>query len=168
MASRAAHPVGSLEGVSAHSMTLFRRRSDIPALYARDMATIFTKIIDGELPGAFVYRDERSVAFLSINPLTTGHTLVVPIEEVDHWVDCPQSLRDHLMAVATAVAQAQMKVWSPQRIGLIVAGFEVPHLHLHVFPSWGMGDFDFAKVAPMQSMDVLEPTAARIRQELEL
>jgi diadenosine tetraphosphate (Ap4A) HIT family hydrolase len=132
------------------------------------MATIFTRIIEGELPGAFVYRDERCVAFLSINPLTTGHTLVVPIEEIDHWVDCPRDLRNHLMMVASAVGDAQMKVWDPERIGLIVAGFEVPHLHLHVFPSSGMGDFDFSKAAPMQSMDVLEPVAAQIRQQIEL
>ena len=132
------------------------------------MATIFTKIIDRELPGAFVHRDERCVAFLSINPLTTGHTLVVPTEEIDHWVDCPPDLRDHLMAVATAVGEAQMKVWSPERIGLIVAGFEVPHLHLHVFPSWGMGDFDFSKAAPMQSMDALEPVAERIKEHIDL
>jgi diadenosine tetraphosphate (Ap4A) HIT family hydrolase len=132
------------------------------------MATIFTKIIDGDLPGAFVYRDDRCVAFLSINPLTTGHTLVVPTEEIDHWIDCPPDLRDHLMAVATAVGRAQMEIWHPERIGLIVAGFEVPHLHLHVFPSSGMREFDFARAAPMQSMDVLEPIAAQIQDQLDL
>lgn len=131
------------------------------------MATIFTKIIEGELPGAFVHRDDRAAAFLSINPLTTGHTLVVPTAEIDHWVDCPPDLRAHLMAIATAVGEAQMKVWNPERIGLIVAGFEVPHLHLHVFPSWGMDDFDFARAAPMQSMDVLEPVASEIRQHFD-
>jgi diadenosine tetraphosphate (Ap4A) HIT family hydrolase len=132
------------------------------------MATIFTKIIIRELPGAFVHEDEHCVAFLSINPLTTGHTLVVPRVELDHWLDCPPELRDHLMEVATAVGDAQMKVWSPERIGLIVAGFEVPHLHLHVFPSWSMADFDFAGAASMQPMDVLEPVAARIRAHLTL
>jgi diadenosine tetraphosphate (Ap4A) HIT family hydrolase len=131
------------------------------------MATIFTKIIDRELPGAFVHEDERCVAFLSINPLTTGHTLVVPRDEIDHWLDCPADLRDHLMSVATAVGEAQQHLWEPERIGLIVAGFEVPHLHVHVFPSWGMSDFDFANAAPMQSIDVLEPIAARIRQILD-
>lgn len=130
------------------------------------MATIFTKIIDGELPGAFVHRDDRCVAFLSINPLTTGHTLVVPTEEIDHWVDCPPELRDHLMVVATAVGRAQMQVWNPERIGLIVAGFEVPHLHLHVFPSSGMSDFDFANAAPMQPIELLEPHAAALRRAL--
>jgi diadenosine tetraphosphate (Ap4A) HIT family hydrolase len=130
------------------------------------MASIFTKIIERELPGAFVHEDDRCVAFLSINPLTTGHTLVVPRDEIDHWLDCPPDLRDHLMAVAAAVGQAQRRLWNPERIGLIVAGFEVPHMHIHVFPSWTMRDFDFTNAAPMQSMDVLAPVSAQIREAL--
>ncbi|HXV92338.1 MAG TPA: HIT family protein [Pseudonocardia sp.] len=118
------------------------------------MSTVFTKIIQGELPGRFVWADERAVGFLSINPLGPGHTLVVPREEVDHWVDAAPDLLGHLTGVAQAIGRAVAQVWSPPRVGLIVAGFEVPHLHLHVFPAWEMGAFDFAAAA--KSVDAAE------------
>jgi histidine triad (HIT) family protein len=118
------------------------------------MSTVFTKIIDGELPGHFVWSDDRAVGFLSINPLTPGHTLVVPREEIDQWVDADPGLLTHLTAVAHAVGAAQREVWQAPRVGLVVVGFEVPHLHLHVFPAWEMADFDFAKAA--RSVDAAE------------
>lgn len=112
------------------------------------MTTIFSRIIDGELPGDFVWSDDRCVAFLSINPLGPGHTLVVPRVEVDHWVDAEPELMAHLTAVAHAVGAAVRAVFAPPRVGLLVAGFEVPHLHVHVFPADGMAAFDFANAAP--------------------
>ena len=99
------------------------------------MATIFTRIIDGEIPGTFVWRDERCVAFMSINPMAHGHTLVVPIEEVDHWVDASPELADHLFDVTRHIAQAQRGAFSPERVGVIIAGYEVPHTHIHVVPT---------------------------------
>ena len=111
------------------------------------MSTVFTKIIDGDLPGRFVWSDDRAVAFLSINPLGPGHTLVVPREEVDHWVDADPGLLGHLTTVAHAVGEAVRAVFAPPRVGLLVAGFEVPHLHLHVFPAADMAAFDFANAA---------------------
>jgi diadenosine tetraphosphate (Ap4A) HIT family hydrolase len=111
------------------------------------MSTVFTKIIDGELPARFVWADDRAVAFLSVNPLAPGHTLVVPRAEVDHWVDAPPELLAHLTAVAHAIGDAVRRVWAPPRVGLLVAGFEVPHLHLHVFPAAGMATYDFANAA---------------------
>ena len=111
------------------------------------MSTLFTKIIDGELPGRFVWSDETAVGFLSINPLGPGHTLVVPRAEVDHWVDADPALVAHLTTVSHAIGAAVATAWQPPRVGLIVAGFEVPHLHLHVFPAWDMGAFDFANAA---------------------
>jgi histidine triad (HIT) family protein len=111
------------------------------------MGTVFTRIIDGELPGRFVWSDATCVGFLSINPLGPGHTLVVPRAEVDQWVDADPALLAHLTGVARAVGAAVRAVWSPPRVGLVVAGFEVPHLHVHVFPAWGMGAFDFATAA---------------------
>jgi Diadenosine tetraphosphate (Ap4A) hydrolase and other HIT family hydrolases len=111
------------------------------------MSTLFTKIIDGSLPGRFVWSDERAVGFLSVNPLGPGHTLVVPRQEVDHWVDADAGLLAHLTAVSHAIGAAVQKIWQPPRVGLIVAGFEVPHLHLHVFPAWNMAAFDFANAA---------------------
>jgi histidine triad (HIT) family protein len=121
------------------------------------MSTVFTKIIDGELPGRFVWSDDRAVGFLSINPLSQGHTLVVPREEVDHWVDADLGLLAHLTTVSHAIGTAVRTVWQPPRVGLLVAGFEVPHLHLHVFPAWSMADFDFANAA--QSVDDAEQDA---------
>jgi histidine triad (HIT) family protein len=111
------------------------------------MGTVFTEIIDGRLPGRFVWSDATCVGFLSINPLGPGHTLVVPRAEVDQWVDADPALLAHLTGVSRAIGAAVRAVWSPPRVGLVVAGFEVPHLHVHVFPAWGMGAFDFAGAA---------------------
>lgn len=130
------------------------------------MATIFTRIIEGEIPGTFVWRDERCVAFMSINPLRRGHTLVVPIEEVDHWLDCPPDLRDHLFEVAQRVGRAQQAAFRPARVGLMIAGLEVPHLHLHVVPIDGVHDLDFANAAADVDPDELEAAAEAIRSEL--
>ena len=102
------------------------------------MSTVFTKIIDGHLPGRFVWSDERVVGILSINPLGPGHTLVVPRAEVDQWVDADPGLLGRLTAVAHAIGAAVRTLWQPPRVGLLVAGFEVPHLHVHVFPAWDM------------------------------
>jgi histidine triad (HIT) family protein len=112
------------------------------------MSTVFTKIIDGDLPGRFVWSDDRAVGFLSINPLGPGHTLVVPRVEVDQWVEADGALLAHLTAVAQAIGAAVRGIWQPPRVGLLVAGFEVPHLHVHVFPAWDMTAFDFANAAP--------------------
>lgn len=111
------------------------------------MSTLFTKIIEGRLPGRFVWADDLAVGFLSINPLGPGHTLVVPRAEIDHWVDADPELNAHLMAVSHTIGAAVREVWQPPRVGLIVAGFEVPHLHVHVFPAWDMAAFDFANAA---------------------
>ena len=111
------------------------------------MSTVFTKIIDGDLPGRFVWSDDVAVGFLSINPLGPGHTLVVSRVEVDHWVDADPGLLAHLTEVAHAIGLAVRELWQPPRVGLLVAGFEVPHLHVHVFPAWNMAAFDFANAA---------------------
>jgi histidine triad (HIT) family protein len=104
------------------------------------MTTIFTRIIEGELPARFVWKDERVVAFLSINPLKEGHTLVVPREEVDHWLDASSDIRTHLFEVCHAVGQALERAYSPKKVGLMIAGLEVPHLHVHVVPIEGVHD----------------------------
>jgi histidine triad (HIT) family protein len=130
------------------------------------MATIFTLIIRGELPGRFVWRDDRCVAFLSINPLQPGHTLVVPIEEVDHWVDLDPDLMAHLTRVAQAVAKVQDAAFRPEKVGLIVAGFEVPHVHLHVVPIRGEQDLDFANADAAPDPAALDRAADTIRQGL--
>jgi histidine triad (HIT) family protein len=108
------------------------------------MSSVFTKIIAGDLPAHFVYRDDQCVAFMSINPLQHGHTLVVPIVEVDHWLDLDPELAAHLTVVAQRIGQAQQAAFSPQRVGLMIAGLEVPHVHLHVVPISTVRDLDFA------------------------
>ena len=125
------------------------------------MATLFTRIIEGELPGTFVWKDADCVGFLSIQPLKPGHTLVVPRAEIDHWVDCPPGLRDHLMSVAATIGTAIETVWSPARVGLMIAGLEVPHLHIHVSPIWEVDDLYFSN-ATSATRDELEDAAARI------
>jgi histidine triad (HIT) family protein len=130
------------------------------------MATIFTKIIEGELPGDFVHRDELCVAFLSINPLQPGHTLVVPIEEVDHWIDASPELNAHLMAVSQRIARAQHEVFQPTKVGLLIAGLEVPHLHLHVVPIRGVHDLDFANADPHPDPADFADSGTRMRAAL--
>ena len=111
------------------------------------MATVFTMIINGDLPGHFVWRDETAVAFMSINPINDGHTLVVPVAAVDHWTDLPASTNSHMMELSQRIGKAQEQVFSPNRVGLMIAGFEVPHTHLHVIPLGSMAHLDFANAA---------------------
>jgi histidine triad (HIT) family protein len=127
------------------------------------MPTIFTRIINGELPGRFVHRDDRAVAFLSIAPLQPGHTLVVPVEEIDHWVDAPPELNAHLMDVAQRVGRAQQQAFSPARIALMIAGLEVPHLHLHVVPIGSEADMHFANARHDVDPAELDAAAERLR-----
>jgi histidine triad (HIT) family protein len=130
------------------------------------MPTIFTRIIEGELPGTFVWRDDHCVAFLSINPLQPGHTLVVPIAEIDHWIDAEPGLNAHLLTVAQKIGAAQQAAFSPARIGLMIAGLEVPHLHIHVVPIRGVHDLDFANAASSVDPADLADAAARLRDQL--
>jgi histidine triad (HIT) family protein len=130
------------------------------------VASIFTRIIQGELPARFVWQDRQCVAFLSIRPLRPGHTLVVPRLEVDHWIDPEPELLSHLMTTAQAIGKAQVSAFHPARIGLMIAGLEVPHLHLHVVPIRGMQDLDFANQDPNPDPGMMDGAAAAIRKEL--
>src|SRR6478609_9190672 len=108
------------------------------------MATVFTKIINGELPGRFVYEDDDIVAFLTIEPMTQGHTLVVPRAEIDQWQDVDGAAFSQVMGVAQLIGKAVCKAFDADRAGMIIAGLEVPHLHVHVFPTRSLADFGFA------------------------
>ena len=130
------------------------------------MASVFTKIIRGELPGRFVWRDPRAVAFLSIEPLRPGHTLVVPIQEVDHWIDLEPGLAGHLFQVAQLIGRAQERAFRPRRIGLAIVGIEVPHVHLHTVPIGAIGDLDFSRADRRARPEDLDAAAARLRDEL--
>lgn len=130
------------------------------------MPTIFTRIIEGELPGRFLWRDHICVVFLSINPLQKGHALVVPRAEVDHWVDLAPEINTHLMEVAQVIASAQMKAFSPTRVGLMIAGLEVPHVHIHLVPMNDLHDLDFANADTNPDATQLDETAVLLRQSL--
>ena len=124
-------------------------------------------IINGEIPGRFVWKDERCVAFLTINPLTPGHTLVVPREEMDEWTDLEPDLWSHLASVAHTIGRAIKEGFDYTRVGVVVAGFEVPHAHVHVFGADTMAQFDFARVDPNPDPADLDEAAARIRAALQ-
>ena len=107
--------------------------------------SVFTKIIRGDFPGRFVWRDDDVVAFLTIAPMRPGHTLVVPVEQIDHWIDLSPELWARVAEVQLAIGRAQMAAFSPVRVGMIIAGLEVPHCHLHVVPIDSESDLDFRK-----------------------
>lgn len=130
------------------------------------MATIFTRIIEGELPGRFVWRDEQAVAFMSIAPLQPGHTLVVPVAEVDHWIDLDAATVGHLMGVCHTIGAAIQAAFRPEKVGLMLAGLEVPHTHVHLVPIRGVHDLDFANADSGASGDDIEAAAEAIRAEL--
>ena len=130
------------------------------------MSTLFTRIIAGDIPGRFVWRDETCAVFGTIAPLTPGHMLVVPRAEVDHWIDLDPGDVGHLMGVAQIIGQAQMTAFSPTRIGLIIAGLEVPHTHLHVVPMASEADLNFARADHGASAESLDAAAAALRVAL--
>ena len=130
------------------------------------MATLFTRIIEGEIPGRFVWRDDRAVAFMTIAPIKPGHVLVAPIEEIDHWLDAPADLRHHLMDVAAVIGTAQMQAFRPARIGVIIAGLEVPHLHIHVVPMETERDLNFAHANPSATEEELDEATRLLRNAL--
>lgn len=131
------------------------------------MASIFTRIIEGDLPGHFVWRDERCVAFLSINPLAPGHTLVVPVVEVDHWIDLDPDLLAHLGSVAQAIGLVQDAMFRPSKVALMIVGEEVPHVHLHAVPFSTLAQLDFANAVQDPDHDELAATAVKIAEALQ-
>jgi diadenosine tetraphosphate (Ap4A) HIT family hydrolase len=130
------------------------------------MATVFTKIINRELPGRFVYEDDDIVAFLTIAPMTQGHTLVVPRAEIDQWQDVEPAVFNKVMAVSQLIGKAVCKAFGAHRAGVIIAGLEVPHLHIHVFPAYNLTDFGFAHVDHNPSRESLDEAQAKIKAAL--
>jgi len=130
------------------------------------LASIFTMIMNGDLPGRFVYRDERCAAFLTIAPLTPGHTLVVPTTEVDHWIDLDEDLAAHLMVVAQRIGQALDTIYTPKKVALVIAGLEIAHAHLHVVAIESERDLDFRSADTSPDPDDLDDIAQRLANEL--
>ena len=131
------------------------------------MSSVFTKIINGSLPGHFLWRDNTCVSFLSINPISQGHALIVPEMEIDHWLDLPPEVNKHLIEIGQIIGLAQMTVYEPLRIGIVIAGLEVPHTHLHVIPMNGMKDLDFSNASMSVDNNQLAKNATTLRNEIE-
>lgn len=130
------------------------------------MSTLFTKIIEGEIPGRFVWKDDDVTAFLTIAPITDGHVMVVPRREVAHWVDLDPELLGKVMAVAQKIARAQETEFSARRIGVLMEGYEIPHVHVHIWPTQSAADFDVHNVDHNPDPAKLDENADRLRRAL--
>ena len=130
------------------------------------MASVFTKIIEGEFPARFIYKDDVVVSFLTINPVTPGHVLIVPIAEVDHWVDLDPKTLSHIMGVAQKISSALMACFDCERIGFEIAGFEVPHAHIHLIPANHNEDLDLSRGDPTPSHEFLDAIQTKIVAKL--
>ena len=128
------------------------------------MASIFSRIIAGELPANFVWKDEQCVAFLSIEPLRPGHTLLVPRAEIDHWIDVPDALQAHLAKVAKQIGIALQAAFKPEKVGVMIAGLEVRHVHWHLLPIHELGDLDFARADKHAKPADLDAAAEKLRR----
>ena len=130
------------------------------------MPSVFSKIINGELAGRFVYEDDEFVAFLTIAPITQGHTLVVPRAEIDQWQDLDPDVFNRIMGLSQRIGKAVRRAFDAPRAGLLIAGLEVPHLHIHVFPGYSLNDFNIANADPNPSQESLDEAQAKIKAAL--
>lgn len=129
------------------------------------MASIFTKIINGELPCYKIYEDDLVISFLALDQVNLGHALVVPKDEVNHWMDVQEPAYSRVHAVAQKVGKAIRAATGAPRVGQIVAGFEVPHYHLHLIPAWSIPDLDF-KRAQRRSDEEMKSIQKKIQELL--
>jgi diadenosine tetraphosphate (Ap4A) HIT family hydrolase len=130
------------------------------------MASVFSSIIAGDIPGRFVWSDDEVVAFLTIAPVTQGHTLIVPRAEIDQWQDLEPAEFAKLTDVSQAIGKAVRKAFDAPRAGLLIAGLEVPHLHLHVFPAYDLGDFNISGADPNPSAESLDEAQDKLKAAL--
>lgn len=130
------------------------------------MTTVFSRIIAGEIPGRFIWSDEACVAFLTIEPLAPGHTLVVPRAEVDHWIDLDRALASHVFDVTRLIGDGIRYAFNPVRVGMMIQGFEVPHTHVHVWPANSPSDFNLAEADRSPSEQSLDTAADALRGAL--
>ena len=131
------------------------------------MPSIFTRIMNGELPGRFVYQDDQAIAILTISPIRPGHTLVIPRAEITHWIDLPADLAQHLMLVAQKVGKAIQRAFNPTKVGVAVVGIEVPHVHIHLVPIDTVADLDFSRQDRNPKPADLDAAAEKIRKALK-
>ena len=129
------------------------------------MPSIFTRIVNREIPAHILREDDDFVAFLDVRPIRAGHSLVIPKQEIDDVFDLPEGLLSGLLVFARPVAHAIRQVSGAQRVGVAVVGIEVPHAHIHLVPIDDIGDLDFRKAQPADDAE-LAATAERIRSAL--
>jgi histidine triad (HIT) family protein len=130
------------------------------------MPSVFSRIIAGELPARFVWRDESCVAFLDQHPLRPGHTLVVPRVEVDDWLDLEPELLARLISVSRWLGQALTHGFHPVRVGMMIAGLEVPHVHVHLVPIQTLGQLGFGQRDWHPRPEAMDEAAQTIRASL--
>lgn len=130
------------------------------------MASLFTRIIQGEIPCYKIAEDEHCIAFLDIFPLKEGHTLVVPKKEVDHWLDLDSETQQHLILFAQRIGKAIQAVTGAERIGVVIAGFEIPHTHIHLIPVNTMNDMNFSNPKIQLTEQRFKEIAALISSKL--
>lgn len=128
--------------------------------------SVFTRVIRGDFPGRFVWRDPDVVAFLTIAPIRPGHVLVVPVQQVDQWLDVDSDVWLRMAVVQRAIGAAQMEAFSPNRVGTIIAGLEVPHCHVHLIPIDSESDLSFAKADGSPDPAAMDADAEAIRVAL--
>ena len=133
------------------------------------MSTVFSKIIAGDIPGRIVYQDDTVAAFLTIEPVAYGHTLVVPVEEIDKWTDIPAELWSHMNEVAQNIGVVIVEKFNAERAGYLIAGFEVPHAHIHVFPANDMSGYTLSTAMRHDETDAekMDAAAETIREALK-
>lgn len=127
------------------------------------MASIFTKIVNGEIPAYKIAEDDKFLAFLDINPLAEGHTLVIPKQEIDYIFDIPDNTLSEMMVFAKRVAKAIEKTIPCKRIGIAVVGLEVPHAHIHLIPINNVSDVNFANPKLKLSPEELKTISEKIK-----
>lgn len=131
------------------------------------MASIFTKIISGELPSYKIYEDELTISILTLDQINLGHTLVIPKQEVNHWYDVPKEAFIQVQINSQKIAKAIKKATECERVLTAAIGFEVQHYHLHLIPAWSMNDYSFAK-AHKRSSEEMKLIQSKILSALDL
>jgi histidine triad (HIT) family protein len=131
------------------------------------MTSVFTHILEGTSPGRFIWRDETCFAILTIEPRRPGHTLVIPLAEVDRWTDLSEPDAMHIFRVGRIIGLAQQAEWDSPRVGLMYEGYMVPHSHLHVWPSWTVFEYSHTGIDRNAKPAELDAAAIRLRARLE-
>jgi histidine triad (HIT) family protein len=120
------------------------------------MASIFTRIIQGELPAYKIYEDELTIAILALDQVNLGHTIVIPKLEVDSFMDLPEPYYSAVFKNAQKIAVAMKKATGCPRVGTIIAGFEVPHFHYHLIPAWSIPELSFSRAQKRSAEEMSE------------